>query len=122
MEEIKTYKDLVVWQKSIQLVKEVYRLMQQLPSDEKFALATQMKRSSVSVPSNIAEGWGRVSTKDYLRFLRTARGSLYELESQLIVCKELGFVANSEQANNLLVEVSKMLVSMINKIKARIND
>lgn len=119
MAEIKTYKDLTVWQKSIQLVKEVYALLKDCPADEKFGLVSQIKRSSISVPSNIAEGWGRYSPKDYIRFLKMARGSLFELETQLILVRELGFEVRTEPATGILEEVSKMLGGLINSLKQK---
>ena len=111
------YKDLLVWQKSIDLVKDIYHLIPQLPDSERYNLSDQMKRSAVSVPSNIAEGAGRGSNKDYLRFLYIARGSLRELETQLIIIGELGFykpTAILEKVNTL----SKMLTGLINAIKS----
>lgn len=119
MTEVKTYKDLIVWKKSIHLVKEVYALMKDLPQEEKFGLTSQIKRSSISIPSNIAEGWGRYSPKDYVRFLRIARGSLFELETQLILVRELGFSNNGETITSILEEVSKMLIGLINSLKQK---
>jgi four helix bundle protein len=116
--KISSYKDLLVWQKAIKLVKETYLLTRQLPEDEKFGLISQMKRCSVSIPSNIAEGWGRNSTKSYIQFLRIARGSLLELETQLIICKELTYVSveTYDKINDLIVEESKMLNALIKAI------
>ncbi|WP_419834062.1 four helix bundle protein [Endozoicomonas atrinae] len=110
------YKDLLVWQMSIELVKDIYRLIPKLPDSERYNLSDQMKRSAVSVPSNIAECAGRGSNKDYLRFLYIARGSLRELETQLIIIGELEFykpVALLEKVNTL----SKMLAGLVNAIK-----
>tara|TARA_B100000809_G_scaffold138551_1_gene136164 strand:+ start:31082 stop:31348 length:267 start_codon:yes stop_codon:yes gene_type:complete len=87
MSGLKTYKELIVWQKSILLVKEIYALVISFPEDEKFGLTSQIKRAFVSIPSNIAEGWGRASRKNYIQFLRISRGSLYEVETQLIIEK-----------------------------------
>ena len=116
--KISSYKDLLVWQKAIKLVKETYLLTRQLPEDEKFGLISQMKRCSVSIASNIAEGWGRNSTKSYIQFLRIARGSLLELETQLIICKELTYVSveTYDKINDLIVEESKMLNALIKAI------
>ena len=111
------HKGLIVWQKSIELVKDIYNVISQLPDSERYNLSDQMKRSAVSVPSNIAEGAGRGSNKDYLRFLYIARGSLRELETQLIIIGELGFhnpMALLEKVNTL----SKMLTGLINAIKS----
>lgn len=117
MSSIKSYKELIVWQKSILLVKEIYEFTDLFPSEEKFGLVSQMRRAAVSVPSNIAEGWGRLSKKNYIQFLRIARGSLYELETQIIISVELKFNDNSETVENLLVEISKMLNAMIKNLK-----
>lgn len=116
--KITSYKDLLVWQKAITVVKETYLLTKTLPEDEKFGLTSQMRRSSVSIASNIAEGWGRNSTKSYIQFLRIARGSLMELETQLIICKELSYPSNENYntINNLIVEESKMLNALIKAI------
>lgn len=116
---IKTYKDLVVWQKSIDLVEEVYRITKSLPDDEKYGLISQMKRASISVPSNIAEGWGRKSTGNYLQFLKIANGSLCEIETQLIIIERLIGKTNIDftRLNSLLTETGKMLRSLINSIE-----
>ena len=112
MNIIKSFKDLIVWQKSIILVKEVYTLLQKLPTDERFGLISQMRRSAVSIPSNIAEGSKRGTSKDYLQFLRIANGSCAELETQLVITKELYGVTVGE-VDELLIEVQKMLQSII---------
>ena len=112
MNTIKSFKDLIVWQKSIILVKEVYTLLQKLPTDERFGLISQMRRSAVSIPSNIAEGSKRGTRKDYLQFLRIANASCAELETQLVITKELYGVTVGE-VDELLIEVQKMLQSII---------
>lgn len=96
----------------------IYKLVKQFPDDEKFGLISQIKRSSVSVPSNIAEGYGRNYTKDYIRFLNIARGSLYEMQTQLQVALNLDFIVEEDlnKINSLSVEVEKMLNSLINKL------
>ncbi|WP_363317931.1 four helix bundle protein [uncultured Algibacter sp.] len=105
-------------QKSMDVVTIIYKLVKQFPDDEKFGLTSQIKRSSVSVPSNIAEGYGRNYTKDYTRFLNIARGSLYEMQTQLQVAFNLGFIVKEDlnKINVLSVEVEKMLNSLINKL------
>lgn len=118
MSEIKTYKDLIVWQKSIALVSDVYKLVRSFPDDEKYGLSSQIKRSSVSVPSNIAEGYGRSSRKNYIQFLRISRGSLFELETQILIGKKLNFINNSEEIDNTITEISKMLNSLISKLES----
>lgn len=105
------YKDLVVWQKGITLVKEVYKLTKSFPSDEKFGLVSQMRRAAVSVPSNIAEGQARHTTKEFIQFLSHAEGSLAELETQLVVSIELGYCSSASAANaqDLGGELKRML-------------
>ena len=86
------------------------------PEEEKYGLVSQMRRSAVSVPSNIAEGWGRMSKKNYIQFLRTARGSLFELETQIIISAELNLNKNTQNIENLIVEISKMLNALIKSL------
>ena len=111
MSDAGSYKNLIVWQKSILLVKMIYQITQKFPSDEKFGLISQMRRAVVSVPSNIAEGQARRTTGDYIRFVSTAEGSLAELETQLIISIELNFCtkANTENCFELMLEIRKML-------------
>ena len=87
--KLNSYKDLIAWQKAIVLVKEVYKLTKTLPENEKFNFVSQLNRSALSIPSNIAEGWGRESKGSFTNFLKIARGSLYELETQIIILKEV---------------------------------
>jgi four helix bundle protein len=119
MSTIKSYKDLLVWQKGIVIVKEIYLLCSDLPKDEMYGLQSQMKRASISIPSNIAEGYGRNYTQNYIQFLRMARGSLLELETQIIISKELGFIKTDKfnQIINLITEENKMLNAFIKAIR-----
>lgn len=111
MYEDGNYKNLIVWQKSILLVKDIYTLTRTFPSDEKFGLVSQMRRAVVSIPSNIAEGQARRTTKDYIRFVSIAEGSLAELETQIIISIELNFCAKEETEKifGLMFEIRKML-------------
>ena len=104
-----THKDLEVWKRSIALVVNIYKLMNELPSDEKFGLISQMRRSAVSVPSNIAEGAGRSSTKEFIRFIDIANGSLSELETQLIIIEKLDFIKNPKSTFEEIVIIQKMI-------------
>lgn len=115
---IRDHKDLIVWQKSMDLVIEVYHLVKKLPKEETYALSDQLRRAVVSIPSNIAEGRGRSSEKDYLRFLFMARGSRAEVETQLLICDRLGYFQASElqMALNLCSEISSMLNVIISKL------
>ena len=122
MTSIKSYKDLLIWQKGIEIVDEVYKMTKLFPSEENFSLTSQVKRCSVSIPSNIAEGWGRESEQSFLNFLRIARGSLYELETQVEIAFRQGYIDSHQQKKvvQLLTEESKMLSSFMNKLKSRI--
>ncbi len=89
-EPFRSHKDLDVWKKAVPLVVDLYKLTKGFPPDERFGLTAQIRRASTSIPANIAEGWGRGSTKEYIQFLKIARGSLTELDTHLIVSGELG--------------------------------
>lgn len=119
---MQNFKDLIVWQKAMELVEEVYKLVGFLPNDEKYALSDQIRRSAVSVPSNIAEGRGRSSEKEFVYFLNIANGSAYELETQLIICERLGYLKKEQltYAIELCDEICRMLNVMIRKLKIKI--
>lgn len=112
--KVNSYKDLIVWQKSIQLVIAVYDLTRIFPKEEQYGLVSQMRRAAVSIPSNIAEGSRRMSKKEFRRFLLIAYGSGSELETQLEISKNLNLVDNSAcvEIDNLLDEVMRMLNKM----------
>ena len=116
----KHYKDLLVWQKGMNLAKLMYKLTMRFPSEERYGLITQMRRSSVSVPSNIAEGQARRSTNEVLQFLSVAEGSLAELDTQLCLSLELGFAQQSEvePASREIDELQKMLVALKRKLSS----
>ncbi len=97
------YQDLIAWQKAIAFVKRVYIVTSGLPQEEMFGLKSQMRRSAVSVPSNIAEGQGRTTPGEFYQFLGHARGSLYELETQMVIASELGYVS-AEQHDSRFVK------------------
>jgi four helix bundle protein len=121
MSEIKSYKDLLIWQKGIEIVVLTYKLVSSFPKDELYALSSQIKRSSVSIPSNIAEGYGRQSTQSYIQFIKIARGSLYELETQLLIAKKLDFISDEKlfsELTNQIIEESKMINSFLNKLES----
>lgn len=111
------FKELIVWQKARKLVKEIYLLTKQLPEEERFGLVSQMRRSVVSIPSNIAEGSGRGSNKDFVRFLDIAVGSAFELETQLILCLDLDFIAedNFIYFEAAIQEIQRMIHSLKSK-------
>ncbi len=108
-----SFKDLIVWQKSYELVKEIYKFSQKFPREETYGLSQQIRRSAVSIPSNIAEGYGRSFTKEYRHFLSIAYGSLCELETQYRISVDLGFGEN-KIAEQLIKEVGSMLWRMLN--------
>jgi four helix bundle protein len=116
---MKSYRDLIVWQKSMNLVTLIYNLVLELPENEIYGLTPQIKRSAISIPSNIAEGYGRNYRKDYLRFLQIARGSLFENQTQLEIAVNLDFIKaeNLEEIKELSTEVEKMLNSLIKKLE-----
>ena len=118
------YQDLKVWQKAIDLTVEIYRLVKQLPHDERYAISDQMRRAVVSVPSNIAEGRGRGSNKEFVRFLLMSRGSLWELSTQLEICERLHFLNKEETSNakQLITEISKMINALANSFIEGIDD
>jgi four helix bundle protein len=111
MSLVQSYRDLVVWRKSIALSRMIYEFSRSLPREELYGLVSQMRRAAVSIPSNIAEGQARQTTGEFKQFLGIARGSLTELETLLVLSKELGY-ATSESVERLLsacAEISKML-------------
>ncbi len=114
--QIDSYRDLIAWQRGIDFVEHVYRQTGDLPKDERFGLVAQMRRSAVSVPSNIAEGWGRGTRNDYVRFLRTARGSLFELSTQAEICKRLRFAGDWDHIMDTADEVRRILHGLIRSL------
>ncbi len=115
---VNSYEDLVVWQKSIDLVITIYKTVKSLPREELYSLSDQIRRAAVSIPSNIAEGQQRQSSKEFLKFLSIAKGSLGELKTQLIICYRLDFLSE-DQTTPLLNEcdtIGKMLSGLMNKI------
>ncbi len=115
-----SFKDLVVWQKAVELSSKIYRLTASFPASEQFGLTNQMRRASVSVASNIAEGYGRSTRGEYVLFLGHARGPNCELQTQLAIANTLGFCNNEthESAEKLSAEISRMLNALMNKLKA----
>jgi four helix bundle protein len=118
--KINTYKELTVWQKAMSLAKEIYFITQSFPEVEKFGLTQQLKRAAISVPSNIAEGWGRNSTGHFIQFLNISKGSICEIETQLIIAMELNYTTQEKinSALNLLIEISKMIKSLIDTLES----
>ena len=115
---MKSITNLTVWQKSIDLVVEIYRLVKKLPKEEMYSLSDQMRRAAVSIPSNVAEGRNRSSEKDFVRFLYIAKGSTAEIETQLFICIKLGYLEESDTrtAFDLCAEIGKILNVMISRL------
>jgi len=118
---LKSYKDLLVWQKSLGMVKLIYELTRGFPQDERFGLVTQMRRAAVSVPSNIAEGQSRHTPGEFIQFISHAEGSLAELDTQLLIAIELGFCTQSQAEGlvSLVDELQKMLNGLRQKLATR---
>lgn len=116
---MRNFRTLDIWKNGIEIVKQIYVLSEQLPSEEKFGLRSQITRAAVSIPSNIAEGCSRHSEVEFKRFLEISMGSLFEVETQLIISRELDFISNDELKPifDLLNKEAKMINSLINKIK-----
>ncbi|HEU5412049.1 MAG TPA: four helix bundle protein [Candidatus Acidoferrales bacterium] len=117
---IRNYRDLLVWQKAMSLVEEVYQLTSRFPSDERFGLVAQLRRAAVSIPSNIAEGQARKSTREFVQFLSLAEGSLAEVDTQLLLSERLGLCAEHDVRRlfSIIEEIRKMLMAL----SARLNE
>lgn len=118
MDKIVSYRDLLIWQKSMDLIVNIYKVSAKFPKEEIYGLTAQIRRASISVPSNIAEGYGRRSTGDYKRFLNMALGSLFEFQTQLEVSKRLNYLGENEfePLNELSNEIERMTNSLISKL------
>jgi len=116
----RSHRDLVAWQVAIDLVEGVYRLTEGFPSEERFGLATQLRRAAVSVPSNIAEGAGRIGEKEFVRFLGIARGSLSEVETQLHIARRLGYINASNDVDALISRLFGLIGGLINHTNRKI--
>ena len=115
---MKTYRDLIVWQKAMVLVTEIYKVSKSFPRREDYGLTSQLRRCAVSIPSNIAEGYGRNSRNEYIRFLQIASGSLYELQTQLEIAANLGYLKKDEF--ELLYESTREIERMLSVLIRRL--
>jgi four helix bundle protein len=115
---INSYKDLIVWQRGMDLVETMYQITAKLPASEQWGLISQMRRAAVSVPSNIAEGYGRQATGEYRHHLSIARASSLELETQILLCRRVGYLAQDDLKPVLsqIDDISKMLASLVLKL------
>ena len=119
MGNIQHFEDLQAWQKSYELVLAIYRFTALFPVEERFGLTQQLRRAAVSVPSNIAEGWGRQSRPDFLRFLQIARGSVYEVRTQLKLSIDLGYATQIESPLGLVGDVDRLLNALIRSLREK---
>ena len=121
---MKTFRDLLVWQKSMNFVTVVYQISKTFPNEELFGLTSKIRRCSISIPSNISEGFGRDSVKDYLRFLNIAISSLFELQTQLEIAFNLQYILKEkfDELYELSREIERMLSSFIRSIKSNTNN
>ena len=118
MKRIESHKDLIVWQKAIKLAGRIYTATRQLPSEERFGLNSQLRRAAVSIPSNIAEGAARRNRAEFLQFLHIARGSLSELETQMMIALEQELVTPETTALDDIAEVGRLLNGLISKLRS----
>jgi len=118
MTGVQSYKDLIAWQKAMDMVEAVYRITAGYPRDERFGLISQTRRAAVSVPSNIAEGYGRQTRREYVQFVHIARGSANEVETQLLLACRLGFVAadTARDAVDIVIEVQRILKGLVGSL------
>jgi four helix bundle protein len=120
--KIESFKDLFVWQKGIELVDEIYKMTKTFPKEEIYGITSQIRRAAISVSANIAEGWGRGTTKNYIQFLEISRGSLFELNTLIIISSNLNFV-NQKNCNEIEIkinEIGRMLNALISKLESTI--
>lgn len=115
---VQSYRDLTVWKKSFELSKQVYLLTQQLPKSEQFGLSSQLQRCAVSIPGNIAEGNQRNNTKEFIQFLGIARGSVAELETQLLLIRDI-YGLKVDQELEVLLEIQRMINALIKSLRAK---
>ncbi|MBT6112965.1 MAG: four helix bundle protein [Candidatus Marinimicrobia bacterium] len=116
---MKTHKDLNVYQNSIDLVTDIYYLRKSFPGEEQYGLTSQIRRSAVSVPSNISEGAARKNKTEFIQFLYIALGSLSELETQLIISKNLGYVKKTDDLIEKITDIRKMIFGLVKSIKSK---
>ena len=118
MNPVKTFEDLIIWQKSIVLTKQIYTITRKFPKEEIYGLSNQLRRASVSIASNSAEGYGRITRNDYKRFLSFSFGSTFEIQTQLIICIEIGIINNEDFNESMMLskEISAMLYAIIKKL------
>ncbi len=121
MSEVQSYRDLLFWQKGVELVKKIYQLTREFPTEERFGQANQMQSSATSIPSNIAEGQARQHTNEFRQFLFVALGSIAELDTQIVIAQSLGYIAeeDAQDLSGSIVELQKMIHSLIRRLPKR---
>ncbi len=121
---LKHYRELIVWQKAMDLVESVYKVTGQFPNTEVYGLTSQVRRAAVSIPSNIAEGQGRHTTRDFLHFLSVAQGSLCEVETQIIIAERLGYIQHELESRllDLAAEVGRLINGLCNSLNKKLTD
>ena len=119
---VRSYQDLTVWQKAMDLAALCYQITKGMPQEERYGMVSQIRRAAASVPANIAEGWGRQQTGEYIRFLQIAQGSLREVETHLLLCIRVGLLteAQARAALQLITEISKMTRSLTGSLKRKL--
>ena len=120
---MENYKELEVWKKAIYLVIEIYKITKSFPPEERYGLASQVQRAVVSVPANIAEGWGRGSTREYIRYLRISKGSLMELETYLIISEKLDYISRQQAVavKKDVENIGRMTNSLISRLTKKVD-
>jgi len=118
---IESYQDLIVWQKAMDLAEQCYLATRRFPKEELFGMTSQIRRASSSIPANIAEGWGRGTTGEYVQFLRVEKGSTKELETRLLLCRRVGLLTTDQASPllSLLSEISRMIISLIGSLRRK---
>ncbi len=119
MNRTSTHHRLDCWVRSIDFVSEIYKATQTFPESEKYSLVSQIRRSAISIPSNIAEGAARKSNKEFIQFLYIALGSLSELETQLIISENLNYIESENELRNELTEIKRMILGLIRHLKSK---
>jgi four helix bundle protein len=116
---VRTFRDLIAWQRSMELARAIYRETQAMPTTEQYGLTIQMRRAAISIPSNIAEGHGRQSRADFLKYLRISRGSLMELDTQLELATTMSLIPTSDATLALLRETDRILQALIRSLEQK---
>jgi four helix bundle protein len=122
MDKARTYKELIIWKRGISFVKEIYLISDKLPEKEKYGLISQIQRAAISVPLNVAEGWSRKNTKEYIQFLHISLGSLAEVDTILIICEELRYVKSNDtiKIKEEIIELQKMIYSAVKTLTSNL--